>query len=155
MRGTVGYLAPEWISGLPITPKVDVYSFGMMLFELVSGKRNMMHAEDGSLSFYPSWAARKITEGDVMSILDERLEGVADIEELTRVCKLAVWCIQDLEDHRPSMGQVMQILEGVLEVNTAPIPAALQNIATDQEPLHYWQPKEPENSITLSQGSTE
>ncbi|KAH9310701.1 hypothetical protein KI387_025736, partial [Taxus chinensis] len=38
-RGTRGYLAPEWISGLPITTKVDVYSFGMMLLEIISGRR--------------------------------------------------------------------------------------------------------------------
>ena len=40
MRGTIGYLAPEWISGLPISAKADVYSFGMVLFELISGRRN-------------------------------------------------------------------------------------------------------------------
>uniref|UniRef100_M8BRA9 non-specific serine/threonine protein kinase n=1 Tax=Aegilops tauschii TaxID=37682 RepID=M8BRA9_AEGTA len=40
MRGTIGYLAPEWISGQPISAKVDVYSFGMVLFELISGRRN-------------------------------------------------------------------------------------------------------------------
>lgn len=36
MRGTIGYLAPEWISGVAITPKVDVYSYGMLLFEIIS-----------------------------------------------------------------------------------------------------------------------
>ena len=40
MRGTVGYLAPEWISGTAITSKADVFSYGMMLFEIISGKRN-------------------------------------------------------------------------------------------------------------------
>jgi len=40
MRGTIGYLAPEWISGLPISTKADVYSFGMVIFELISGQRN-------------------------------------------------------------------------------------------------------------------
>jgi serine/threonine protein kinase len=37
-RGTAGYLAPEWLSGIPITPKVDVYSFGMVVLEIISGK---------------------------------------------------------------------------------------------------------------------
>lgn len=40
MRGTIGYLAPEWIEGLPITTKADVYSYRMMLFEIISGIRN-------------------------------------------------------------------------------------------------------------------
>ncbi|KAM0059052.1 putative protein kinase RLK-Pelle-SD-2b family [Helianthus debilis subsp. tardiflorus] len=40
MRGTQGYLAPEWLSGVPVTAKADVFSYGMLLFELVCGKRN-------------------------------------------------------------------------------------------------------------------
>jgi len=40
MRGTMGYLAPEWLTGAPVTAKADVYSFGLLLFELVSGRRN-------------------------------------------------------------------------------------------------------------------
>nr|XP_029120080.1 G-type lectin S-receptor-like serine/threonine-protein kinase At2g19130 [Elaeis guineensis] len=99
MRGTIDYLAPEWISGLPITSKVDVYSFGTMLFELISGKRNTTHSMDGSKIFYPSWAATKIIEGGIFSLLDHRLNGAADTEELTRVCRVACWCIQDFEGH--------------------------------------------------------
>ncbi|XP_073108472.1 G-type lectin S-receptor-like serine/threonine-protein kinase At2g19130 [Elaeis guineensis] len=135
MRGTIGYLAPEWISGLPITSKVDVYSFGMMLFELISGKRNAAHSEDGNEIFYPSWAAKKITEGDIFSLLDHRLNGAADIEELTRVCRVACWCIQDSEGHRPTMGLVVQILEGVLEVSMPPLPKALQLLTGDQSQI--------------------
>ncbi|KAG1347236.1 G-type lectin S-receptor-like serine/threonine-protein kinase [Cocos nucifera] len=131
MRGTIGYLAPEWISGLPITSKVDVYSFGMMLFELISGERNTTHSADGSKIFYPSLAATKVIEGDILSLLDHRLNGAADIEELTRVCRVACWCIQDSEAHRPTMGQVVQILEGVMEVSVPPLPRALQLLMED------------------------
>ncbi|XWS39529.1 hypothetical protein CRYUN_Cryun18bG0063400 [Craigia yunnanensis] len=46
MRGTMGYLAPEWISGVTVTPKADVYSFGMMLLEFVSGRRNFEQTND-------------------------------------------------------------------------------------------------------------
>ncbi|KAG1347234.1 G-type lectin S-receptor-like serine/threonine-protein kinase [Cocos nucifera] len=126
MRGTIGYLAPEWISGLPITSKVDVYSYGMMLVELISGKRNATHSADWSKIFYPSWASTKVIEGDIFSLLDHRLNGSADIEELTKVCRVACWCIQDSETHRPTMGQVVQILEGVPEVIMPPVPKALQ-----------------------------
>ncbi|KAG1368493.1 G-type lectin S-receptor-like serine/threonine-protein kinase [Cocos nucifera] len=132
MRGTVGYLAPEWISGLPITSKVDVYSFGMMLFELISGKRNTAESADGSKIFYPYLAATKVIEGDIFSLLDNRLNGAADIEEVTRVCRVACWCIQESEAHRPTMGQVVQILEGVLEVRMPPLPRALQLLMQDQ-----------------------
>ena len=47
MRGTIGYLAPEWIGGEAVTSKVDVYSYGMVLFELISGRRNSSQVPQG------------------------------------------------------------------------------------------------------------
>ena len=47
ITGIRGYLALEWISGLAITPKADVYSYGMILFKLVSDKRNIQQSSDG------------------------------------------------------------------------------------------------------------
>ncbi|XP_038981798.1 G-type lectin S-receptor-like serine/threonine-protein kinase At2g19130 [Phoenix dactylifera] len=133
-RGTLGYLAPEWISGLAITQKADVYSYGMMLFEVISGMRNREPVKNGSVGNFPLWAAMKIDEGEILALLDERLEGDADIEELSRACRVACWCIQNNEVHRPAMGQVVQILEGVLEVNVPPIPWHLQLLGDDQVP---------------------
>ncbi|KAL4620281.1 hypothetical protein ACB092_06G141900 [Castanea dentata] len=139
MRGTRGYLAPEWISGVAITAKADVYSYGMMLFEFVSGRRNSEPSADGKIRFFPTWAASLITQGgDVLSLLDPRLEGNADEEEVTRICRLACWCIQDDETHRPPMGQVVQILEGVLDVNLAPVPRSLQVFVDDQEHIIFF-----------------
>ncbi|KAJ6827357.1 uncharacterized protein M6B38_368450 [Iris pallida] len=129
MRGTRGYLAPEWISGVAITAKADVYSYGMMLFEIISGKRNSDQGEELKIGFFPTLAATKLMEGDAVSLLDKRLNGDGDAEEVTRACKVACWCIQDNEDARPSMGQVVQILEGVVEVNMPPMPRALQVLA--------------------------
>ncbi|BFG26236.1 hypothetical protein CerSpe_125100 [Prunus speciosa] len=140
MRGTRGYLAPEWISGVAITVKADVYSFGMMLFEFVSGRRNSEQSEDGKVRFFPSWAANQIrtAETDVLSLLDPRLDGNADVQELTRICRVACWCVQDDEAHRPSMGQVVQILEGVSDVNLPPIPRSLQVLGDDQEHIIFF-----------------
>ncbi|KAJ0053305.1 hypothetical protein Pint_02131 [Pistacia integerrima] len=50
----------------------------------------------------------------------------ADVDELSRICQVAGWCIQDDETHRPTMGQVVQILEGVLDVSRSPIPRSFQ-----------------------------
>ncbi|XP_020414521.1 G-type lectin S-receptor-like serine/threonine-protein kinase At2g19130 isoform X2 [Prunus persica] len=140
IRGTRGYLAPEWISGVAITMKADVYSYGMMLFEFVSGRRNSEQSEDGKVRFFPSWAASQIStaETDVLSLLDPRLDGNADVQELTRICRVACWCVQDDEAHRPSMGQVVQILEGVSDVNLPPIPRSLQFLGDDQEHIIFF-----------------
>ncbi|EHA8592310.1 putative G-type lectin S-receptor-like serine/threonine-protein kinase [Cocos nucifera] len=113
-----------------MTSKFDVYSFGMTLFELISGKRNTTHSADGSKIFYPSLAATKVLEGDILSLLDHKLNGAADIDELTRVCRVACWCIRDSEAHRPTMGQVVQIL-GVPDMSMPPLPRALQLLMED------------------------
>ncbi|VFQ83275.1 unnamed protein product [Cuscuta campestris] len=132
MRGTRGYLAPEWISGVPITPKADVYSYGMMVFELLSGTRNSEHAK---VKFFPTWAASHVIlkEGDVLDVLDPKLDRVADHEEVSRMCRVGFWCIQDDENQRPSMGMVVQILEGVLDVKLPPIPSSLHVFGGDDE----------------------
>ncbi|KAI9083330.1 hypothetical protein K1719_034696 [Acacia pycnantha] len=96
MRGTRGYLAPEWISGVAITTKADVCSYGMMLFELVSGRRNIEPFEDGQVEFLPTWATNVVIQGgDVLGLLDPWLEGNADIDKVARILKVSAWCVQD------------------------------------------------------------
>lgn len=56
VRGTRGYLAPEWVSNRPITVKADVYSYGMLLLEIVGGRRNLDASKDEKEFFYPGWA---------------------------------------------------------------------------------------------------
>lgn len=125
-RGTVGYLAPEWILGLPVTAKADVYSYGMTLLELISGRRNRDAGAGRGVGHFPLWAATKAAEGRFLALLDERLAGRADMEELGRACNAACWCIQESEAVRPAMGQVVQVLEGSLTVGAAPVPRYLE-----------------------------
>ncbi|KAH7681416.1 Non-specific serine/threonine protein kinase protein [Dioscorea alata] len=156
MRGTLGYLAPEWISGLPITPKVDVYSFGMLLFEVVSGERNwqnsMYSENDGENCYFPIRAATQLLQGNVSDLLDKRLQGEADLEEVEKVCRVACWCIQDSDAHRPTMGQVVQILEGVLEIGTPPVPWFLQNLINSPSSISCNLPQNGDKDVE-SQGS--
>ncbi|XP_031275746.1 protein DETOXIFICATION 34-like [Pistacia vera] len=146
MRGTWGYVAPEWISGLAITAKADVYSYGMTLLELIGGRRNVEApasggngnvdggggAEYGEKWFFPPWAARQIIEGNVAAIVDDRLGGVYNVEEAERVALVAIWCIQDNEEMRPTMGMVVKMLEGVVEVTTPPPPRLIQALVSGE-----------------------
>ncbi|KAF6983631.1 hypothetical protein CFC21_001786 [Triticum aestivum] len=154
MRGTRGYLAPEWISGVPITAKADVFSYGMMLLEIISGRRNADHGEEGRSTFFPTLAASKLHEGDVQTLLDPRLKGDANPDELTRACKVACWCIQDDESTRPTMGQIVQILEGFLDVNMPPVPRSLRALGESPDVINFFsdlsssQTSQTENSTT-------
>ncbi|XP_063947538.1 G-type lectin S-receptor-like serine/threonine-protein kinase At2g19130 [Daucus carota subsp. sativus] len=132
IRGTRGYLAPEWISGEAITAKADVFSYGNLLFEIISGRRNRDLLDDGD--YFPALVAEKLSKGeDVLNMLDQKLEGDADSSEVTRACKVACWCIQDDEKNRPAMGLVLQILEGISEVGIPPIPRFLQGFIGDNK----------------------
>ncbi|CAO2202269.1 unnamed protein product [Urochloa humidicola] len=136
VRGTIGYLAPEWISGVAITAKADVYSYGMVLLEIISGRRNARcwgGAEEEGIrmsEYFPLVAARKVSRGEALvGLLDERLNGDVDAGELDRACRVACWCVQDDEARRPTMEQVVQVLEGVATVDVPPIPALLHALS--------------------------
>ncbi|RCV24738.1 hypothetical protein SETIT_5G110000v2 [Setaria italica] len=162
MRGTKGYLAPEWIGGTAVTAKVDVYNYGMVLLELVSGRRNSGAGEecyttsesDGDhVAYFPMKAARELIEGDVRSLLDERLCGDANLKEVERACKVACWCIQDDEAHRPTMGEVVQMLEGVLDRDMPPLPRLLETMFARPQSSTQRMTTVSSTSVTFTSGS--
>ncbi|KAH7532955.1 hypothetical protein FEM48_Zijuj04G0078300 [Ziziphus jujuba var. spinosa] len=116
----------------------------------------VFQSEDGKVKFFPTWAASVIIDGgDVLSLLDPSLERNADVEEITRVCRVACWCIQDDENRRPTMGQIVQILEGVIDVNLPPVPRSLQVFVDDQENvIFYTESSSSQSSQTRSNTST-
>uniref|UniRef100_A0A0E0EWS6 Receptor-like serine/threonine-protein kinase n=1 Tax=Oryza meridionalis TaxID=40149 RepID=A0A0E0EWS6_9ORYZ len=129
VRGTIGYLAPEWISGTVVTSKVDVYSYGMVLFEIISGRRNSNQEYcRGHSAYFPMQVARQLINGGIGNLVDAKLHGDVNLEEVERVCKVACWCIQDSEFDRPTMGEVVQFLEGLLELKMPPLPRLLNAI---------------------------
>ncbi|XP_030441006.2 G-type lectin S-receptor-like serine/threonine-protein kinase At2g19130 [Syzygium oleosum] len=133
MRGTRGYLAPEWILGGAITSKVDIFSYGKVLFEIISGKRNIEELNSDMRDYLPLQVANSIAKGEeVLPLVDRRLNGLVEMEELCRACRVACWCIQDSEKDRPTMSQVVQILEGVMAVEKPPIPRTFLQLVGSQ-----------------------
>ncbi|KAG8381215.1 hypothetical protein BUALT_Bualt06G0099000 [Buddleja alternifolia] len=122
VRGTRGYLAPEWVSNRPITVKADVYSYGMLLMEIIGGRRNLDMTYDAEDFFYPGWAFKELTSATPAKVADRRLEGAVEEEELIRALKVAFWCIQDEIVMRPTMGEVVKMLEGSVDINMPPMP---------------------------------
>ncbi|KAI7725313.1 hypothetical protein M8C21_029661 [Ambrosia artemisiifolia] len=124
MCGTRGYMAPEWVKSDQITPKADVYSFGMVLLEIVTGVRNFdiqgskMDSEDW---YFPRWAFDKVyVEMNIEDILDKEIKRSYDSrlheDMITRMVKTAIWCLQDRPEMRPSMGKVAKMIEGTVEI---------------------------------------
>ncbi|KAI5070827.1 hypothetical protein GOP47_0015170 [Adiantum capillus-veneris] len=134
MRGTRGYLAPEWIMNLAISEKSDVYSFGMVLLETISGRKNLELTAVSEKRYFPSYAYEQVERGAFMNLADERLNGEAVcIEELIRAAKVALWCIQEEISIRPSMAKVVQMLEGSLKIPDPPSSSFAGNVQTNMK----------------------
>ncbi|KAJ1273250.1 hypothetical protein BS78_06G265100 [Paspalum vaginatum] len=116
-RGTPGYAAPELWLPLPVTHKCDVYSFGMLLFEILGRRRNLQLQHPAvSQEWYPKWVWQRFEQGrfdDVMAASGIRAK---DRDKAERMCKVALWCVQYQPEARPSMSSVVRMLEGEEEI---------------------------------------
>ncbi|KAI5083491.1 hypothetical protein GOP47_0003234 [Adiantum capillus-veneris] len=128
LRGTRGYLAPEWRSNLPITVKADVFSYGMVVLETVSGRKSFeapmldISAESAArhVSFL-EWVYRQyFLHKEVEGVVDERIKNAVDMEQLERAMKVAFWCVQVQPSSRPSMSKVIQMLDGSMQDTQIP-----------------------------------
>lgn len=114
VMGTFGYLAPEYAASGKLTEKSDVFSFGVMLLELVTGRRPIdPSAEEDSLV---DWArpliSRAMDEGIFDGLVDARLENDFDAQEMLRLIACAGASIRHSAKRRPRMSQIVRALEG-------------------------------------------
>ncbi|CDP12539.1 unnamed protein product [Coffea canephora] len=114
VRGTLGYMAPELFYKRvgKVSSKADVYSFGMLLMEMVGRRRNVnAHAEHSSQTYFPSWISNKVDQGGEVDIGEATEDEKGIARKLTLI---ALWCIQMPPDDRPSMREVVEMLQADL-----------------------------------------
>ncbi|XP_019179062.1 PREDICTED: G-type lectin S-receptor-like serine/threonine-protein kinase SD2-5 [Ipomoea nil] len=116
LRGTRGYLAPEWIKRHALSEKIDVYSYGMVLLEIIGGRKNYDPSQSSEKSDFPTYAFKKMEEGKLKDIIDMKLRIDENDERAVRAIRVALWCIKDDMSLRPSMTKVVQMLEGFCPV---------------------------------------
>lgn len=135
IRGTKGYMAPEWALNLPITAKVDVYSYGVVILEIVKGIRlsNWVFGDNEEpeveLTRFVRIVKRKILSGEeswLEETVDPRLQGQFNKQQAATLIELGLSCVEEDRNKRPTMDSVVQTLlecEDELKIHT-PLKAA-------------------------------
>ncbi|XP_075485289.1 PTI1-like tyrosine-protein kinase At3g15890 [Primulina tabacum] len=112
VKGTLGYLAPEYAMWGKVSESCDVYSFGILLLELISAQKPLQKLAGGVKREIRQWVAPYVRKGDFDHIADPRLRGKYDQEQLKRVTMVAMRCTEKDPESRPSMLEVVRWLKG-------------------------------------------
>lgn len=106
-KGTPGYMAPELIRGKDITMKIDIYSFGVVILEIMCGKRNSNSYLIGTLKL-------KAEEDQVSDLVDEQSEDMQNHkEDAVKIIQVAISCLQTNLYRRPSASELVKVFEGL------------------------------------------
>lgn len=116
VMGTFGYLAPEYASSGKLTEKSDVFSYGVMLLELLTGRRPIdsrsSFLEDSLVDWARPALSRALADGDYDGVADPRLQGNYDAVEMARLVACAAASVRHSAKKRPKMSQIVRALEG-------------------------------------------
>ncbi|CAN8241345.1 unnamed protein product [Cochlearia groenlandica] len=117
VRGTIGHIAPEYLSTGQSSEKTDVFGFGILILELVTGHRKMIDQGHGQIrkGMILNWVRTLKAEKRYKEIIDKGLREQYDELVLEQVVELALVCTLPNPNQRPKMSQVMKVLEGLVE----------------------------------------
>ncbi|KAK2458724.1 LEAF RUST 10 DISEASE-RESISTANCE LOCUS RECEPTOR-LIKE PROTEIN KINASE 2.5 [Trifolium repens] len=135
-RGTAGYIAPEVFSRNfgAVSHKSDVYSYGMMVMEMIGRRKNINTEVDRSSEIYfPHWIYNRLDSNQELGLRNIRNE--MDDEKVRKMTIVALWCIQTNPSTRPDIGKVVEMLEGRVESLQMPPKPFLSSPSTS--PVHF------------------
>ncbi|KAG9159060.1 hypothetical protein Leryth_020973 [Lithospermum erythrorhizon] len=114
--GTYGYAAPEYVEVGHLSTKSDVYSFGVVLYELLTGRRAIERNRPTMEQKLLDWVKQFPAEGRTFSmIIDPRIRNQYSLNAARRIAKLADSCLRRIANNRPTMNEVVEILQQALQ----------------------------------------
>ncbi|XP_020529980.1 probable LRR receptor-like serine/threonine-protein kinase At1g67720 isoform X2 [Amborella trichopoda] len=117
VRGTVGYLDPEYYISQQLTEKSDVYSFGVILLELISGQEAISNESFGvHCRNIVQWARFRIDNGDIQSIIDTSLQGNLNVQSVWKIAEKAMQCVQPHGRDRPPISEVLKEIQDAISI---------------------------------------
>ncbi|KAJ4904849.1 Protein kinase superfamily protein [Raphanus sativus] len=148
-RGTIGYIAPEVFSRIygKVSHKSDVYSYGMLVLEMMGARnRNSVSDNNSSSMYFPDWIYKGLEKGDCKSFLEDQITEDYEDEELAKkMILVGLSCIQVCPSDRPSMNRVVEMMEGSLSGLEAP-PKYLLHLSASPMPPSVPEDKNPISS---------
>ena len=130
VRGTLGYLAPEWFNNeRKVDTKVDVFSFGIVLLEMICCRKypsedglpcNDDDSDPGIPVTLRAWVLDMIRDGNIERIVQGDDSALQDLQRVERFTRIAVWCVQVDPSTRPTMRNVVNMMEDTMEVYPLP-----------------------------------
>ncbi|KAM7474000.1 hypothetical protein LguiB_021243 [Lonicera macranthoides] len=132
LKGTPGYMAPELFSGTNISVKADVFSFGIVILEIVFGRKNLDSTQSRPLIN----VVREKAENDQLhDLVDGYLENIQfQKEEAVKMIKIGIWCLQ-AHNTRPSILTILKVLEGSMDLGPASEFCFATMLPTDESHL--------------------
>ncbi|CAK9163353.1 unnamed protein product [Ilex paraguariensis] len=112
VKGTLGYLAPEYAMWGKVSESCDVYSFGVLLLELLTGRKPIEKLPGGVKRTITEWAEPLIVKGKFRDLADPKLRGNFDENQLKQGINVAALCVQSEVEKRPTMKEVVNLLKG-------------------------------------------
>ncbi|XP_076882525.1 PTI1-like tyrosine-protein kinase At3g15890 [Bidens hawaiensis] len=112
VKGTLGYLAPEYAMLGKASESCDVYSFGILLLELASGKKPIEKLSSATRRSITEWALPLACQRKFSEIADPKLKGEYDVEEMKRAVLVGLVCARNQPEKRPTILEVVELLKG-------------------------------------------
>ncbi|KAJ0788414.1 putative protein kinase RLK-Pelle-DLSV family [Helianthus annuus] len=123
--GTLGYTAPEYVIRGELSEKADIYSFGVVVLEIISGRRNTDLTLSSETQYLPEYAWKLYERSKMINLIDPRMQKDGfSVREVMKTIHVALLCLQPLPDIRPAMSEIVAMLTWKAEMVKSPIKPA-------------------------------